>query len=149
MNWAAFKRRHCIVIARAVHSSDTFTVRLLIAWASGLYAVALIVATLQGLELFTRPVYALMATVGNEWAWATAFLLHWAGVHWRILDPKEKVWAGITVNFFGFVLWLYSTLCMNLALGYFPPSSALEWTIIAFAGWALYRTGLKSELVSA
>ena len=50
---------------------------------------------------------------------------------------------------FGFVLWLYSTLCMNLALGYFPPSSALEWTIIAFAGWALYRTGLKSELVSA
>ena len=57
--------------------------------------------------------------------------------------------ARLAVNFFGFVLWLYSTLCMNLALGYFPPSSALEWTIIAFAGWALYRTGLKSELVSA
>lgn len=149
MTWNAFKRRHCITVARAIYSSDTFTVRLLVALASGLYAFSMVVATMQGARLFEKPAYAIMAQAGNEWIWSAAFALHFFGVVWRILDPRERVLAGLAINFLGFVLWLYYTLCMNIALGYLAPSSSLEWTIIVFSGWALYRTGLKRELVTA
>lgn len=149
MTWNAIKRRHCMLVARIVYASDTFTVRLLVAWASGLFALAMAIATLQGQQLFQKPAYALMAQAGNEWLWVAAFGAHWAGVHWRILDPRERVLASLVINYLGFVLWLYYTLCTNIALGYWAPSSSLEWTIIVFSGWALYRTGLKRELVTA
>lgn len=155
MNWQALQRRWCIIVARAIFSlGDTAPVRLLLAWSSGFYAASLAINYAQGTALFDRPAYALMEVVRvgpfhGEWLWAFLFSLHFIGVHWRILDPKERVWAGIMVNFYGFVIWFYSTLSINLSLGVLLPTSSTEWVLILASGWALYRTGLQREMVSA
>ena len=99
--------------------------------------------------LFQRPAYALMRELSGEWGWVLIFTIHFFGVHWRVLDPKERVWAGLLVNFYGFFIWLYSTISVNLSLGLLLPSSAVEWTMIFASAWALYRTGLQRELVTS
>lgn len=153
--WQQLRKRWCIVVARAIFSlGDTAPVRLLLAWSSGLYAISLAWSAAMGIAVFDRPGYALMEllTIGpfqGEWLWVGLFSLHFIGVHWRILDPKEKVWAGIMVNFYGLVIWLYSTLSINLSLGFLLPTSSTEWVLILASGWALYRTGLQREMVTA
>lgn len=147
--WAALQRRYCVALAKIVFfEADTATVRLILAWASGLYSACLFWHAFATTGLFERPAYGIVAKVGNEWFWGVVFIIHFAGAHWRILDPKERVWAGLAVNCYGFFIWAYSTICLNLALGMILPSSALEWTMIFASGWALYRTGFK-EKVSA
>lgn len=147
--WTALQRRYCVALAKVVFfEADTSTVRLILAWASGFYAGCLFWHGFHATGLFERPAYGLMARVGNEWTWAIIFLLHFFGAHWRILDPKERVWAGVAVNCYGFLLWLYSTLCLNIALGVMLPSSALEWTMIFASAWALYRTGFREKVTA-
>ena len=63
-------------------------------------------------------------------------------------DRVERVRWGIAVNVLGFAIWAYSTAALNIALGQILPGTALEWTLVLFSGWALYRTGLKRELVT-
>lgn len=149
--------------------ADTVTIRLLLAWASFLYAVLLLfpgffTLIIQGLrlvlflpdvlpvdpvEVFERPAYAVMALIpGKEWTWATLFLLHWAGVHWRIVDRRARERWALAVNGLGFVTWAYSTASINISLGTVGPTTALEWVLVGFSGWALYRTGLQKELVT-
>jgi hypothetical protein len=149
--------------------ADTVTIRLLLAWASFLYAVLLLFPSfftfiIQGLRwalflpqvlpvdpiaVFDRPAYAVMALIpGQEWTWATLFLLHWAGVHWRIVDRRERERWALAVNGLGFVTWAYSTISINISLGTVGPSTALEWILVGFSGWALYRTGLHKEMVT-
>jgi hypothetical protein len=155
MTLEALRRRWCIIVARTIWAAgDTAPVRLLLAWSSGVYAMTLGINTWQGNLLFDRPAYALMdlvhiGSLRGEWLWVFIFTLHWVGVHWRILDPKERVWAGILVNFYGFVIWFYSTLSINLSLGLLLPTSSTEWVLIVASGWALYRTGLRREMVTA
>lgn len=148
--WVKLQSRYCVMAAKIIFfEADTSTIRLTLAWASGFYALSLAYHALAGTDLFTRSPYALMAKFGNEWVWVVIFGLHWMGVHWRVLDPKERVWAGLMVNCYGFLIWLYSTLCINIALGVFLPTSAMEWTLTLASAWALYRTGLRRESVTA
>ncbi|MFL9668982.1 hypothetical protein WIX39_018680 [Variovorax sp. AB1(2024)] len=146
-----FNERNCVRVFKLIFfTADTITVRLLLAGASFFYAVLLVWPASAGEPaLFDRPAYALMALVpGGEWTWATAFLLHWAGVHWRAIDPVERVPWGLAVNILGLVIWSYSTAALNISLGRILPGTALEWTMVAASAWALYRTGLRREVVS-
>lgn len=165
--------RYCIAIARLVfYTADTLTVRLLMAWGSGVYAVLLVwphisnalrtaivemmpvlgrwVGVQHVPDLFTRPAYAIMALVpGGSWTWAGLFLLHMIGVHWRALDPKESIPWALAINILGLVVWAYSTASLALSLGTLLPSSALELVVIFFSFWILVRTGLQPEIVTA
>lgn len=126
-------------------NADTVTIRLLLAVASIGFAACLVL----GDGVFDRPGYHLMRKFGNEWFWATLFVLHYLGVVWRLYDPVERIGWAIVVNSFGFVIWAIMTLCLNLSLGSVTPGTALEWTLVFASGWALYRTGLHGETVSA
>lgn len=147
-----FSERYCIAIARLVFfKSDTITVRLLLAAASFGYGVLLIWPYFSGgPHVFDRPAYALMALIpGGEWTWAVLFFSHCLGVHWRALDPTERVGWGLAVNILGVAIWAYSTASLNIAIGTLLPSQALEWTMVVASAWALYRTGLSAEVVTA
>lgn len=144
--------RYCVRMIKLVFfTADTITVRLLLAWASIVYAMLLVYPVIShGQSLFERPAYALMAIVpGSEWTWAALFLAHGLGVHWRALDPVERVNWGLFVNSLGVFTWTYSTLSLNVALGAVLPGTALEWIMVFSSSWALWRTGLTRELVSA
>lgn len=168
-----FRNRNCVEVALVVfHHADTTTIRLLLGCASAGYAVLLLWPmlvphihaaycwafsmfhstcgpTAPMIPLFDRPAYALMAIVpGGELTWAALFMAHFVGVHWRVIDRVERVRWGIVVNVLGFAIWAYSTAALNIALGQILPGTALEWTLVLFSGWALYRTGLKRELVT-
>lgn len=154
---------------RVIHVADTVTIRLLLAWASLFYAVCLVVPgfftglvaflrfllfmpsmpPLDPVPVFERAPYAFMALIpGGEWTWAAFFTIHFLGVHWRIVDKRERVRWALAINCLGFCTWAYSTLSINLAVGTIGPQTALEWVLVAFSGWALYRTGLSKELVT-
>lgn len=150
--------RYCVAIARLVfYTADTLTVRLLLAWASGVYALLLmwphIMNLLFGLDhpdLFARPAYAIMAFVpGGSYTWAALFMAHMLGVHWRAIDPVERVGWALAINILGLAVWAYSTASLVLALGTVLPSSALELVVIFFSFWVLVRTGLQPEIVTA
>lgn len=126
-------------------NADTITIRLLLAMASIGFAACL----LLGDAVFARPGYHLMAKFGNEGAWAFLLMLHFFGVIWRVYDPVERIRWALVINSLGFVLWAVMTLFINLSLGSVTPGTALEWTLVAASGWALYRTGLHGETVSA
>lgn len=147
-----FNDRYCVAIFKLVFfTADTLTVRLLLAVASFGYAVLFIWPDASHAEpILQRKAYALMAFMpGGEWTWAGLFFLHWAGVHWRALDPKERIGWGLAVNTLGVVIWAYSTAALNIAVGTILPGQALEWTLVGASMWALYRTGLTAEVVSA
>lgn len=126
-------------------NADTVTIRLLLAMASLGFAACLIF----GNGVFERPGYHLMRKFGGEGVWAALFILHYVGVVWRLYDPVERVRWALVVNSFGFVIWAAMTLCLNLSIGSITPGTALEWTLVGASGWALYRTGLSGETVSA
>lgn len=149
--------------------ADTVTIRLVLAWASFLYAVLLLfpnfftwvvvairfvlflptAVPVDPLPVFERPAYAIMAlTPGGEWTWAALFFLHFLGVHWRIVDTRERGRCALAVNLLGFLSWAYSTFSINVSLGTVGPTTALEWVVVCFSGWALFHTGRRKELVT-
>lgn len=137
------------LVARAVFTAaDTSTIRLILAWASLLYALVLVISMFVGQPTFSRPFFSIMAWFGNEWMWSTAFFLHFVGVHWRIFDINSRPNWALTINGFGFIIWFVSTLSTNLAAQTLTPSTMLEWTMCAASAWALFRTGLKREVVT-
>jgi hypothetical protein len=125
-------------------TSDTTTIRLLLANASLLWAAGLLIDQ----DTFERSGYQVIRAFGGEYAWATWFLLHFVGVYWRLFDPRSRPNWALAVNTFGLFLWLTSTLSINIALGGFTTSTALEWTLCVASAWALFRTGLKKEVVT-
>lgn len=162
---------HCLAIARLVFfAADTLTVRLLLAWASGVYAVLLVwpeisnavrhaglwlSPALEALlpaarpSIFARPAFAIMALFpGGVWLWFGLFMGHMVGVHWRVLDPVErKPWA-LAINVLGLAVWAYSTLSLVLSMGMVLPTSALEVVVIFFSFWVMVRTGLTNGILS-
>lgn len=128
-----------------LRNADTVTIRILLAMASVGFAGCL----LLGNAVFARAGYHLMQKIGPEWFWAVLFMLHFFGVVWRLYDPVERIGWALIINSFGFVLWAVMTLCLNISLGSITPGTALEWTLVFASGWALYRTGLHGEAVSA
>lgn len=153
MRFGRFSDRNCVQVAKLVfYTADTTTTRLLLAWASAGYALLLVLPIFTpGMQhYFARPAFSLMAVVpGGEWTWFVLLMVHFVGVHWRIIEQRERIVAGLVINSLGFGLWFYSTLALNIGLGRATPTAALEWIIIFFSGWALFRTGLGDEVVTA
>lgn len=124
--------------------ADTTTIRIILANASLMWAIASLLDPLA----FQRDAYAVLRQVADQSVWAAAFLLHFAGVYWRLFDPVARpIWA-LVINSYGFAVWFVSTAAVNLAVGGFAPGSALEWTMCMASAWALYRTGLNREIVT-
>lgn len=126
-------------------NADTVTIRLLLAMASLGFAVCLV----AGDNVFERQGYHFMNKFAGEWTWASLLIVHFVGVIWRVYDPVERIGWALLINALGFVLWAVMTLFINLSLGSITPGTALEWTLVFASGWALYRTGLHGETVSA
>ena len=132
---------------RIFFQADTTTVRLLLATASLGWTLVLLGNNLLGEPVMARPAYAIMHIVCHDNVWALLFFIHFAGVTWRLYDPKPRPLAALLVNAYGFAIWTISTAAINIAVGFVPPGSALEWTMCAASAWALYRTGLQTEAV--
>ena len=147
--WVRLQRRYCWTLLKLLFfTADTSTVRLGLAGASSLFAAFLAFHTVFGTGLFERPAYALMAQVGPAWFWIICFALHGAFSGWRLVDAVQRDRLGFVVNGFGFLIWTYSTLCINFALGQLLPSTAAEWMMIIGSGWAFYRTGWNERVTS-
>ncbi len=125
-------------------NADTLTVRLIMANASIVWCISLLVDP----HTFNRPVYALMRTYGDEHQWAAVFLLHGLGVYWRLFDVKSRPTWALLINSLGLGVWLLSTVALNLAVNNINASTSLEWILCLASAWALYRTGLKGEIVT-
>lgn len=128
-----------------LHNADTVTIRVILAMASLGFAACL----LFGADVFERQGYHLVRKLGTEEWWSVLFVLHFLGVIWRVYDPVERIRWALVINAFGFALWAVMTLLINFSLGAVTPGTALEWTLVFASGWALYRTGLHGETVSA
>lgn len=128
-----------------LRNADTVTIRFLLGMASLIYTACLI----GNSNIFDLPGYRLMNEMGSETFWAILFFAHYLGVVWRIYDPKERIGAALFINSFGFILWAVTTLFLNISIGSVTPGTAMEWTLVFASGWALYRTGLHGESVTA
>lgn len=133
---------------RIFFQSDTTTIRLLLATASLGWTLVLIYNYVFGVPVMDRQAYWLMRIMGHDITWSVVFFLHFAGVVWRLYDLKPRPVAALLVNAYGFAIWTISTAAINIAVGFIPPGSALEWTMCAASAWALYRTGLQTEAVT-
>lgn len=131
------------VTTRIIKHADALTIRLLLATASLFVAVCLAF----NMHVMERHGYEVLRVLPAE-VWAALFLLHFGGVVWRTYDYVGRPKWAICINFFGFTVWAVWTLGLNVALGGVTPGTALEWTLVAASGWALYRTGLNDESVS-
>lgn len=169
---ASWNRGHyCVAVVRVVFwTAETLTVRLLLAWASVLYAGLLVwpevFNALRGVlllalpalgaylpaehpSIFSRPAYALMAVApGGVWFWFALFVAHWLGVHWRVFDPVERDRWSLAVNVLGLSIWFYSTVSLIVAIGLATPSVGLEIVVIWFSFWVMVRTGINSGMLS-
>lgn len=130
------------------YEADTTTIRALLGSASAVFAFMLVLNVWMGQHIMDRSTYRLMKIWGGDFFWASLFFLHYAGVVWRIYATKACVWCAVAVNAFGFILWSYGTAAIGVSIGFLSPTSALELTICAASGWALYRTGLRDEVVT-
>lgn len=162
---------YCLAVVRVVFwTAETLTVRLLLAWASAIYALLLVWPEIFNAcrwvvlqlwpavgrhivgphpSIFDRPAYALMASVpGGVWFWFVLFVAHWLGVHWRVFDRIERGRWSLAVNVLGLAIWAYSTIALMVAIGLATPSMGLELVVIWFSFWVLVRTGINSGILS-
>ena len=139
-------RRTSSLIRQVCIQGDHTTIRLLLAWASFGWTVGLWV---PWLHTFDRPIFVWMRAAANEWVWGALFLLHWAGVMWRVVDEKERVAWGLAINALGFGLWLATTSAQMLAVGEYTPTGSLEWVATAALFVVMMRTGRNVEIRSA
>lgn len=140
------RERVCRITMETFFYSSTRTIRVLLGMSS--FAVAsifLINAIGLGANVTDRPTFIYMKVVGNDFFWAALFYLHFVGVLWRVYRIRPCIWCGVGVNFFGLVLWLYSTAAVNLGVGLLLPTSGMAWVMCFSAAWTLYRTGFDQE----
>ena len=137
--------RHCYAtVRRLVVEGDTTTIRVIMAIASLLYAIGLLVP----IHTFARPSFAGMQALMPDWAWAVCFILHAVGVAWRLLDEVPRIAWAFAINAFGIAIWIMYTVLVTVTLGQYTPSTAMEITVLAAAIVALVRTGLNDEKFS-
>ena len=75
-----------------------------------------------------------------EIIWGLMFFLHGLGLALIArYKPKTDTWP-LLVNAYGLTLWMLTSLGLNWAVHAFSPGSSMEFTVCAFATWALYRT---------
>lgn len=152
MNFPA-RTRNMRELTRVIfYESDTTTVRLLLASASLLYAIFLLINMALDQPTMSRPAYELMSIFGGksraDYIWAATFFAHFAGVIWRLYDLRQCDVCSFIVNAYGFLIWFGSTLMLSLGGGFFDPGKVLEWTLSAASLWALWRTARVPEIAS-
>jgi hypothetical protein len=132
------------VVRHVYFNADTSTIRLVIALASLLWSIELVlnshISTVPGMEYLFQ--------VAGRLQWAAIFLAHFIGICWRFVDPKPRVYWALLINAAGFMLWSMSTFSVIYDLRSLTPGTSVELVICIFAGWALYRTGLRGEIVT-
>jgi hypothetical protein len=136
-------RRVKSVTLDIVFAPDTMTLRAILALASLLYGINLILAS----GTMSRTGFILMFNLMPNYVWSGLFLTHFVGLSWKFLAEKPKVGIALAVNSLGFFTWFLSTLAINIDVfnkyGTLAPSTSLEIVVCAFAGWALFRTGKR------
>lgn len=137
--------KRIITITKHIYfNADTSTIRLVIAAASLIWSIELLINP----HIYKVPGLELLFQMMGRFEWAFIFLLHFAGISWRFLDPRPRVIWALVVNALGFMLWCISTFAVIYTLGSLTPGTSIEVIICIFAGWALYRTGLRGEIVT-
>jgi len=131
-------------IQTVLYEFETVTIRLILATASLFFGTALLSSNIP----FSKEAYSIMAAVGDQWVWGPVFMTHFFLTMWRLHDPKSRPKCAVAVNALGVFLWGFSTLSINVAVGYFAPSTAMEWVMVVLASWALFRTAKAPERVS-
>jgi len=121
--------------------ADTTTIRLLLAWSSAVASAALLLDS----DKFQAPTYAVVASFGNEYAWAVYFALHFFGVHWRLYDPVPRPRWAMAIDLLGFAAWFISTVATCWVVGAVGIATAMSLTFCVASAWVLYRTGLPRE----
>lgn len=135
--WHEFMETHKTILFQM---SPT-VVRLILAMAS-LFAASILLGSLVSSLLFgTSYKPSPYAPI-----WIIAFLLHWLGVSWRIIDHRtRRVGWALSINTFGFVLWFVATSVSAINVHGYAHGFAAALALTIFAGWALYRTGMTEE----
>jgi hypothetical protein len=129
---------------------DTTTVRLILGISSYLWGISGLIAP----RTFNLKALTLMSAMAPWWTWCTLFIIHGVLVTWRFIDPKPRPRAALLVNTYGFLVWTTTTFMGSLSLSALEPSyavnplMAVEMVLCVFAGWALYRTGMTTEIVT-
>ena len=135
-------------VGRVFHNlfwnADTSTIRLILAFSSLLMTVTLIIDQ----EAFERPMYLVMKQYLPATGWAVLFSLHFIGAMWRFFDPVSRIYSALAINIYGLGIWLTSTLFVNVALQGLSPGTSIELINCCFGAWAVYRTGLRKEIVT-
>lgn len=133
-----------LITYRLFWDLDTTTVRLLL----GLSSLGWALSAWENPVAFRLKSFEIIAATAPAGVWCTMFMLHGVGVLWRFFDPTPRpVWA-LIINSFGLLLWTTISVMAGLALSTFSPFLALEVVVCLFAGWTLYRTGLREEIVT-
>ena len=132
-------------LVRLFWYSDTMTIRVLIAVSSFLFAALLLVH----IDIYTRPAFQGMALIAPAWLWALLFLMHWAGVFWRIWENmtrgvRRPGWA-VCINGLGFFLWFTSTVMIGFSVGVVSPQIAMEITVVIASLISMLRSGLNDQ----
>ncbi len=126
-------------------SADTVTIRLILGIASLIWGIPLIFFNTNIPKL---PIFYTTGLHTNLVFLGCLFFLHGIGVLWRIYDPKPRIICALLVNILGLLLWLQATMFIVYSTRALTSGTSLELVMCCFAAWALYRTGLREEIVT-
>lgn len=136
--------RFASVVRTLIWNADTTTFRLIFALSSLSIAGFMLLHP----SSFDHQGFALMRRIAAPQLWALLFAAHWALITWRFLDPKPRVRISLTINCYGFAIWMLYVVLQDLSLGYFAVNSSAERILVIFSFWTIVRTGTRYEAVS-
>lgn len=113
--------------------SDTYGVRLCLAFASLIWAVLL----LWNGDTFVRETYSVMRQFAPEEVWGIAFLVHSLGTFYSLFWEEESSKVFVVDAVLGCVLFTTSAVSMLVAV--YPPPAAISSEIVAaMASWWVF-----------
>jgi hypothetical protein len=130
------RRFYARYINSLLFESDTVTIRTILATASLFFGASVMSSSIP----FTKDAYSIMAVIGNEWFWGGVFIAHFISTMWLLQAPGSNPKASIVINSYGAFIWFYYTVSVVVAVGYWPPSIAMESVVGLLAFWSLIRT---------
>jgi len=131
-----FKRNYKTLLIAIFTEVDTMTVRIVMGWASMVFA-ALLLASQQP---FTKEAYGIMEALAPQWVWALVFLSYGFGTVFLVYSKKHRFSWNLGFNIYGFLLWGFCLISMVVALGYISPIMAPYLLLIPLMGWSIVRT---------
>lgn len=129
-------RNYKTLIVAIFTEVDTMTVRIVMGWASMIFA-ALLVASQQP---FTKDAYGIMEAIAPQWAWALVFLGYGIGTVYLVYSKRHRAKWNLVFNIYGFLLWGFCLISMVVALGYISPIMAPYLLLIPLMAWSIVRT---------